>query len=55
MSIIFRTEDLREVTFPCIAQHFYNHHGVLWKVFVVGAEVHVTQRNSIGDLKQGGQ
>jgi len=47
MSLVFNESGLKDVSYPCVAQSFVNHNGVLFKVFVVGSKTFIARRPSI--------
>lgn len=49
MSLIFSLDDLDDFETPSLVEEFYNHNGVMYKVFVMGDRYNVIQRPSIKD------
>ncbi|KAJ7365305.1 Inositol-tetrakisphosphate 1-kinase [Desmophyllum pertusum] len=47
MALIFNKEGLRDLTPPCVVQHFVNHDAILFKVFVAGNNHYIVERPSI--------
>jgi len=52
MSLIFSLDDLDDFETPSLVQEFYNHSGVMYKVFVMGDRYNVIQRPSIKDYTE---
>ena len=49
MSMIFSLDDVHAIRTPSLVQEFFNHNGVMYKVFVIGDRYHIIQRPSIKD------
>lgn len=49
MSMIFSLDDVTAIRTPSLVQEFFNHSGVMYKVFVIGDRYHIIQRPSIKD------
>lgn len=49
MSMIFSLDDVTAIRTPSLVQEFFNHSGVMYKVFVIGDRFHIIQRPSIKD------
>ncbi|XP_031574662.1 inositol-tetrakisphosphate 1-kinase-like [Actinia tenebrosa] len=47
MSLLFNEDGLKDVTPPCVVQHFVNHNAILYKVFVAANHYHTVDRPSI--------
>lgn len=47
MSMIFSLDDVAAIRPPSLVQEFFNHSGVMYKVFVIGDRYHIIQRPSI--------
>jgi inositol-1,3,4-trisphosphate 5/6-kinase/inositol-tetrakisphosphate 1-kinase len=50
MGIVFEEKGIHEFSTPIVAQEFFNHDGVLWKVFVVGNSFTAVKKKSIPNL-----
>lgn len=50
MSMVFSPDDAGEIRTPSLVQEFFNHSGVMYKVFVIGDRFHIIQRPSIKDF-----
>lgn len=55
MSIVFNENSLKDCKPPCVAQSFVKHDGVLYKIYVVGDEIHVCERPSLKNFEEGDQ
>ena len=55
MALIFNEKGLKDVHPPCVAQTFVNHNAVLYKIFMIGGEMHVVTRPSIKNLTAKGK
>ena len=49
-TIVFNTEQLCDINFPCLLQEFCNHGGILYKMFVIGDQISVFERPSIKNI-----
>ena len=49
MSMIFSLDDVGAISTPSLVQEFFNHSGVMYKVFVMGNRFNVIERPSIKD------
>lgn len=56
MALVLRNEGFQEmqVAMPGCLQQFINHNGLLYKVYVMGDQLHVTERQSIPNLSAAG-
>eukprot|EP00730_Choanoeca_flexa_P000113 TRINITY_DN10048_c0_g2_i1.p2 TRINITY_DN10048_c0_g2~~TRINITY_DN10048_c0_g2_i1.p2 ORF type:complete len:325 (+),score=82.89 TRINITY_DN10048_c0_g2_i1:253-1227(+) len=50
MAILFDTDGLADVEYPCVLQQFVNHNAVVFKLFVLGNDISVVKRPSIRNL-----
>lgn len=51
MLIVFNEKNLKDCKPPSVAQSFINHNGVLYKIFIVGDEIHVCERPSLKNFQ----
>lgn len=52
MGIVFNEKGLHQFTPPFVAQEFYNHNNVIFKVFVIGDTYQVVKRKSLPNLPE---
>ena len=51
MGLVFREEGLAAFSAPFLAQEYYNHRSVVYKVFVVGRRFSIVPRSSLRDFR----
>jgi len=51
LGVVFKEEELHQFKPPFLIQEFYNHNGVIFKVFVIGEHISVVPRKSIKNFQ----
>lgn len=55
MSIIFNEKGLIDCRIPCVAHSFINHNAILYKIYIVGEQIHYVKRPSLKNYHAGEQ